>query len=159
MPVYTFPLQTALDLRAHEEDAAQRRLARAERLVADRRMDLQRSQVRHDAILSTLRCGSGMGAVVMIGEVEHNALVLSELRRRMTQQRWRLLEAEHERDLRRTELLEASRARRTLERLSERREEEHRREETRRELKELDEVAVTRHRVGAGLLSELDNVA
>ncbi|GEM_PF-5577253 len=159
MPVYTFPLQTALDLRAHEEEQAQRRLAHAERLVTDRRRDLERSQARHDAILSTLRGGSGTGATVIIGEMEQAALVMSELRRRMAQQRKRLAEAERVRDLRRAELLEAARARRTLERLSERREEEYLREETLRERRELDEVAVTRHRAGAGLLSGLDNVA
>jgi len=162
---YQFPLQTALDLRGHEEDEAQRRMARAQRLVRDRRSDLERTLARHDALVSGLRGGGGTGASVAIGEVEHTWLVLTELRRRLEHQRQRLADAEHECDQRRAELLEASQARRTLERLSDRREAEHLRGETQREQRELNEAAISRHRVGAvaglgrSLAGDLDNVA
>ncbi len=165
MRKYQFPLQTALDLRGHQEDQAQRRMARAQRLVRDRRSDLERTLERHDALVSGLRGDGGAGASVAIGEVEHTWLVLAELRRRLTHQRQRLADAERECEQRRAELIEASQARRTLERLSERREAEHLREETQREQRELNEAAISRHRVGVGaglgrsLIGDLDNVA
>jgi flagellar FliJ protein len=163
---YQFPLQTALDLRRREEEQAQRRLARAQRVVSDRRADLERTRDRHDSIVAALRGSSGQaGATVALGEVEHTSLVLADLRRRLTNQRRRLAEAEREADRRRADLLEASRARRTLERLSERQEAEHRREEMLREQRELNEAAISRHRkereagLNVSLIGNLDGVA
>jgi len=158
---YRFPLQSALDLRDHEEEQAQRRLARAQRLVRDRRSDLERTVERHDALVAGLRGNGdgGEGAAVAIGEIEHTWLVLAELRRRLSHQQERLADAERECEQRRAELIEASQARRTLEKLSERREAQHLREETLREQRELNEAAISRHRVGAALTSELDSVA
>jgi flagellar FliJ protein len=147
VPKYEFPLQTALDLRCREEERAQRRLARAQRAVSDRRDDLERTRQRHDAIVAGLRGSSGSpGATVALGEIEHTSRVLADLRRRLLNQSRRLQEAERECEERRAELIEASRARRTLERLSERREAEHRRAERLREQRELNEAAISRHR-------------
>lgn len=166
MRKYEFPLQTALDLRCREQDRAQRRLARAQRTVSDRRADLERTRDRHDAIVAGLRGSSEHGgATVALGEIEHTSRVLADLRRRLISRRRRLQEAERECDRRRAELVEASRARRTLERLSERREAEHHRAEMRREQRELNEAAISRHRADSStglkvsLVHDLDNVA
>ena len=147
MRKYDFPLQTALDLRCREEEQAQRRLARAQAAVRDRKTDLERTRRRHDAIVSGLRGGGeGPGATIALGEVEHTSRVLADLHRRLINQQRRLTEAERECEERRAEVVEASRARRTLERLSERRRAEHRREEMLREQRELNEAAISRHR-------------
>ncbi|MFW5866936.1 MAG: flagellar export protein FliJ [Armatimonadota bacterium] len=166
MPRYEFPLQTALELRNREEELAQRRLARAQRAVRERSAHLERTRQRHDAMVSALRGSSaGAGATVALGEIEHTSLVLTDLRRRMIDQQRRLQEAERECEMRRAELVEASRARRTLDRLSERREAEHLRAEILREQRELNEAAVSRHRSGgetglSGTLTrDLDSVA
>ena len=166
MPKYTFPLQTALDLRRREEERAHLRLGSAQRIVRDRRADLQRTTRRHDAILAMLRGSSrGPGATVALGEIEHTSHVLADLRRRLRNQQRRLDEAERDCELRRAELLEASRACRTLERLSDRRRAEYLREEQLREERELNEAAISRHRANAatGLLTslppDLDRVA
>jgi flagellar export protein FliJ len=144
---YHFPLQTALELRCREEEQARRRLATAQSVVRGRRADLEQMRLRHDAIIAGLRGpGTGGGASVALGEVEHTACVLADLRRRLTNQQQRLDEAERQAETRRTELVEASRARRTLERLSERREAEHAREEMLREQRDLNEAAISRHR-------------
>lgn len=166
MARYQFSLQTALELRNREEELAQRRLARAQRMARDRRADLERTRQRHDAIVSGLRGSSGVpGATVALGEVEHTSLVLADLRRRMLDQQRRLQEAERECETRRSELMEASRACRTLERLSDRREAEHLRGELQREQRELNEAAIARHRTDAdaglapSLTADLDSVA
>jgi flagellar protein FliJ len=162
---YHFTLQTALELRIREEEQEQRRLARAQRLARDRRRDLERTRKRHHAMASSLRGGGGQGATVALGELEHAARVLADLRGRMNDQQRRLEEAESEVEARRTELVEASRARRTLERLSEQREAEHRREEQQREQREWNEAAISRHRRGSQVLPggphdrDLDHVA
>lgn len=144
---YQFPLQTALDLRSREEEQARRRLARSQRVLRDRRSELRRIRARLDAIVSALR-GERVGdATVALGEIEHTSRVVAEMRRRATHQQRRVREAEREAETRRVELIEASRARRTLERLSERREAEHRRAELLREQRELNEAAISRHRM------------
>ena len=166
MRKYEFPLQTALDVRRREEERAQRRLARAQRAVNDRRADLEHTRRRHDAIVSGLRGnGEHEGATIALGEIEHTSRVLADLRRRLLSQHRRLQEAEQECEARRAELIEASRAQRTLERLSERREAEHLRAEMQREQRELNEAAISRHRAGSqdrmtvSLTRDFDNVA
>jgi flagellar FliJ protein len=166
VPGYQFPLQTALDLRRREEEQAQRRLARAQRLVRDRRADLERTRQRHDAIVAGLRGGSGdAGATVSLGEIEHTSRVRADMRRRMLNQRRRLEEAQQDAELRRQEVVEASQARRTLERLSERREAEYDREQALQEQRELNEAAISRHRTASehtlveSLTRDLDSVA
>ncbi|MFW6437880.1 MAG: flagellar export protein FliJ, partial [Armatimonadota bacterium] len=163
---YHFSLQTALELRKRKEELAQRQLSRAQRMVRDRTSDLERTRQRHDAIAAGLRGSSdGPGAQVKLGEIEHTLLVLSDLRRRMIDQQRRLQDAERECEIRRTELVEASRAFRTLERLSERREAEFLHAEMLREQRELNEAAISRHRAagetgfGASLTRDLDSVA
>ncbi len=146
MRKYEFSLQSALDLRIREEEQAQRRLARAMRLVRDRRSDLERTRERHDAIVNGMRTNRGRTVTVSLGEAEHASRVLADLRQRISRQRERLAEAQRECAARREELIEASQARRTLERLSERREADFRREQSRLEQKELNEAAISRHR-------------
>jgi flagellar export protein FliJ len=90
---------------------------------------------------------------------------MAELRNRMTHQRERLAQAEEQCRERKAELVEAAQARRTLERLSERREAEHRRREAQQEQQELNEAAIARHRantetaLSGALTAELDDVA
>ncbi len=109
--------------------------------------------------------GGHEGAHVALGEVEHTSRVLADLRRRMEDQHRRLEQAERDCEMRRMELVRASQARETLERLSERREAEHLRAETAREQRELNEAAINRHRAGGGtdltasLAQDLDSVA
>lgn len=94
--------------------------------------------------------GGHGGAHVALGEVEHTSRVLADLRRRMEDQRRRLEQAERDCEMRRMELVRASQARGTLERLSERREAEHLRAEMLREQRELNEAAISRHRTDGG---------
>ncbi len=148
MAEFEFSLQTALDLRCREEQQAQRRLASAQRQVNRRRADLERTRDRIDMILGSLRDNREGGRVtVALGRVEHEHRVLAELRGRFARQRGRLDEAERELERRRAELIAASQARSTLERLSERREAEHRRRQVLSEQRELNEAAVSRHRM------------
>jgi flagellar protein FliJ len=166
VPKYHFPLQTALDLRLREEEQAQRRLASAQKVLRDRRSDLERTRDRHDVIVSMLRGGDEHeGASIALGEIEHTSRVLADLRRRMEDQQRRLEQAERDCEMRRMELVKASQARGTLERLSERREAEHLRAERLREQRDLNEAAISRHRADsatgltASLARDLDSVA
>lgn len=146
MAEFEFSLQTALDLRCREEQQAQQRVASAQRQVNRCRADLERTRDRIDTLLGSLRDSRQGGRVsVALGRVEHEHRVLAEFRRRLARQRGHLAEAERTLEQRRAELLEASQARRTLERLSERREAEHRREQVLSEQRELNEAAVSRH--------------
>ncbi len=162
MREFEFSLQTALDLRRREEEAALRRLAQARRVASGIRAELRETQGRHDDLVGALR-GSGFPGTrtpdLQLGdaralaiardltEVEHAHRYLGALRHLMARQRDRLQQADRVCDQRQTEVLAASRARKTLERLAGRRKAEHRTREARRERRELDEVAVCRHRL------------
>lgn len=146
MAKFEFTLQTALDLRTREEERAQGILASARGEVSRRRADLDRTRERHDALLASLRGnGDPVRVTVALGRIEHEHRVLAELRRRLAEQRGRLREAEQEMERRRAELVAASQARRTLERLAEKQAAEHRRGEALAEQRELNEAAISRH--------------
>ena len=146
MAEFEFSLQTALDLRSRAEEKAQRRLASAQRQVSRCRSDLDRTRESHDSLIGSLRGDGEPGRInVAMGRMEHEHRVLAELRRRLGEQRQRLSEAERELEARRSELLAASRAKLTLERLSERQAAEYRRIETLAEQRELNEAAISRH--------------
>ncbi len=147
MSAFEFSLQAALDLRKREEDAAHRRLGEALRRAESARRDLLETQERHDAILAALRAGRDGSDHQRLAceQIDHAHRYLRNLRATMREQRLRLEQLELQVTHRRSELTEAARERRTLERLSERREAEYRRELARRESRELDEAAATRH--------------
>ena len=159
MAEFEFSLQAALDLRCREEEKAQRRFASAQRQVNRCRSDLDRTQRRHDALLDALRGRTGDDQVtVVVGRIEHEQRVLAELRRRLALARRHLEEAETQAGVRRAELVAASQARRTLERLSERQRAEHHRLEALGEQRELNEAAINRHHMAGrspGLLTAL----
>ncbi|MGC9319005.1 MAG: flagellar export protein FliJ [Armatimonadota bacterium] len=146
MPDFEFSLQTALDLRRHEEDAARRRLAQAQRLADGIRAEIRETQGRHDEIVAALTGGGMRGdGGLMFGRVRHAHRCLQSLRHSIGSLQQRLEQAERVCRRRRAELLAASQAREALERLAQRQERDHRRELAHREQRELDEAAITRH--------------
>ncbi len=149
MDAFEFPLQSVLELREREEQAAQRRLAQARRLADSIRAELRDAQARHDDVLAALRRlgPDGQSGTLPIGHVEQAHRYLNGLRQLMTDQRERLEQADRVCRQRQAEVVAAAQARRTLERLAERQECEHRRRLQRREQRELDEAAVSRHRM------------
>lgn len=144
---FEFPLQTALDLRAREEEAAQCRLGDARRAADDIRAELRQTRDSRDEIIAALRTGSseGAGRNLTLAQIEHGHRYIAGLREAIESLRQRLAAAQAVCEQRRAELVQASRARRTLERLRERQQAQHRRQEMAREQRQLDEVAVTRH--------------
>ena len=149
MRKFEFSLQSALDLRRREEEAAIGRLAIARRIADIIRAELRQAQARYDELVVGMRDREAVGGAapdLRLGEIEHAHRCLRRLRESMARQHERLQQADRACDQRRAELLVASQARETLHQLAERQEAEHRRCEGRREQRELDEAAVSRHR-------------
>lgn len=149
MDAFEFPLQSVLEFREREEQAAQRRLAQARRLAESIRAELREAQARHDDVLAALRRlgAGGQSGTLPIGHVEQAHRYLDSMRQLMTDQRERLAQADRVCRQRQAEVVAAAQARRTLERLAERQECEQRRCLQRREQRELDEAAISRHRM------------
>ncbi|MEA3402281.1 MAG: flagellar export protein FliJ [Armatimonadota bacterium] len=145
MPDFEFSLQSALDLRRHEEDVAQRRLAQAQRIADGIRAQLRETQGRHDDIVAALSDSGIDGSGPIVGRLQHAHRCLASFRHAISRLRERLEQAQRLCRGRRAELLAASQAREALERLAERQEADHRRELARREQRELDEAAIARH--------------
>ena len=146
---FEFSLQSALDLRRREEQAAQQRLAAAQRLADAIRAQLRQAQARYWEAVVLVREGIAPGedaapaALVELGQIEHSEAYLAQLKQLIDQTQQRLAEATAVCARRRQELLATAQRRKSLQRLRERREQEHRRTELRREDRLLDEVAVT----------------
>lgn len=149
MRKFEFSLQSALDLRRREEEAAIGRLAEARRIADAIRTELRQAQARYDELVGRMRDRGPIGGAapdLRLGEIEHAHRCLCRLRETMARQHVRLQHADRACKQRRAELLVAAQARETLEQLAQRQEAEHRRCEGRREQRELDEAAVSRHR-------------
>lgn len=148
---FEFSLQTALDLRRREEQAAQQRLAESQRVAEAVRAHLRSSEARYAEVVGGIRRGiegrddEGRRAVVQLGEVAHAEDYAFRLKELIKLQERRLEQASEVCERRRQEALAAAQRRKTLERLRERREKEHRREALVQEHRWLDEVAVTTH--------------
>jgi len=141
---FEFSLQTALDLRRQEEQAAQQRLAEAQRLAEGIRAHLRDTRARYrEAIVALREDITAHGAAVELAQIGHSENYLTQLRQLIDLYKQRLNEATEVCEQRRQQVIAAARSRKTLERLRERREEEHRRTELRRESRLLDEIAVT----------------
>jgi flagellar export protein FliJ len=146
---FEFSLQTALDLRRREEQAAQQRLAESQRVAEAVRAHLRSTEARYAEVVGAIRRGiagrddEGRRVVVELGEVAHAEDYLFRLRELIELQQRRLEQATEVCARRRQEVLAAAQRRKTLERLRERRETEHRREALVQEHRWLDEVAVT----------------
>ncbi|MGD9498028.1 MAG: flagellar export protein FliJ [Armatimonadota bacterium] len=146
MARFEFALQSALDLRRREEEAALHRFAQARRLARGILAELRDAQVRHDDLADTLRAlPNGPGAHLRLAEIEHAHRCLANLRHAMVRLHERLRQADRLCKQRQAEAMAAAQARRTLERLAQRQEAEHRCNEVRREQRELDEAALVRH--------------
>lgn len=145
MPKFEFALQTALDLRRRGEEAALQRLAHSRAVAAAIRRELEQTQARFDRLLAGLR-DRAAGADLSLGALEHTGRCLADLRRTIAHLHRRLAEADRECELRQADALAAARARRTLERLREHQHADFRRLRSRREQRDLDEIAVQRHR-------------
>jgi len=141
---FEFSLQTALDLRRQEEEAAQQRLAEAQRVADGIRAHLRDTQARYrEAIAAVREDITARGAAVEMAQIGYSEDYLTQLRQLIELYRQRLAQANEVCEQRRQEVITAAQRRKTLERLRERREREHRRAELRREHRLLDEVAVT----------------
>ena len=116
MDAFEFPLQSVLELREREEQAAQRRLAQARRLANSIRAELRDAQARHDDVLAALRRlgPDGQSGTLPIGHVEQAHRYLNGLRQLMTDQRERLEQADRVCRQRQAEVVAAAQARRTL---------------------------------------------
>ncbi len=148
MRKFEFPLQSALDLRRREEEAAIGRLAMARRIADTIRAELRQAQARYDELVAGIRDREGSGGPapdLRLGEIEHAHRCLRRLRESMARGHVRLQQADRECEQCRADLLVAAQARETLEQLAQRQEAEHRRSEGRREQRELDEAAISRH--------------
>ncbi len=150
MRKFEFSLQSALDLRRREEETAIGRLAEARRVADAIRRELRQTQARYDELVGDTRESGPVDGTVpdlRLGEMEHAYRCLCRLRETLADQHVRLQHADRMCAQRRAELVVAAQARETLEQLAQRQEAEHRRCQVRREQRELDEVAVSRHRL------------
>jgi flagellar FliJ protein len=142
---FTFSLQTALDLRSREEDASRQQLAEARRVAEALARQLHALEARHELVVAMLRGapsdGAGTSQDLCVDHLANGQEYLRKLRVQMRALRAQLVAAEEVCELRRVELLDASRSKKTLERLAEKRELEHDREELANEQRELDEMA------------------
>jgi len=145
MTKYRFKLETLRRLRIAHRDERRAELAdayRAEQILAERRAALAEEQ----AALRRLHRAAMQEAYLDLNrlvEAERYELVLKANERQLADQASRLaIEVER----RRLAAVEADRAVRVLDLLDERHRHTHRREAERRAVKELDEVATTRHR-------------
>lgn len=146
MPTFEFPLQAALDLRRREEEAALQRYAQARGQMEAIRGELEAARCRHQRLTASMRHPGSAGEQLRLHELEHTGRCLSDLRRNIADLRRRLTEAEGECERRQAEALAAAQARETLERLAERLQADFRRTQARREQRDLDEIALQRHR-------------
>lgn len=142
---FAFRLERVLSVRRIQEDEAQRKHAdaRAELRAADESLQLLESMV--------------VNAQRQLDELKHRdqltaealhlfSLHMAGMRRRVAAARVRVETAQDEVDQTSAELLEAHRARETLERLRGREEAAWRKRQAQLEVKQLDEIAVSRHR-------------
>ena len=145
MRKFTFSLQTALDLRTREEDIARQKLAEARRVTEALTRQMADLDTRHELVVAMLR-GTPSGDAqtnqdLCVDHLANGQEYLDKLRVQMRTLRAQLVAAEGMCEHRRVELLAASRSKKTLERLAEKRELEHDREELASEQRELDEMA------------------
>ena len=161
---FQFSLQTALDLRRREEEAAQQRLAEAQRAAEGLRAHLRDTEARYAEVVASVRRGiaglcpspptltggrgrgpapAGSRATVELAHVARAEDYLFRLKDLIDLQRQRLQQAEQVSEQRRQEALTAAQRHKSLQRLRERQEKQHRREALAQEARWLDEVAVT----------------
>jgi flagellar protein FliJ len=145
MPKYKFRLETLRKVRQARRDQQRLALAeafQAEEMLAARQADLAAEQTQLRA-LQRSAIGGQILDVNRLLEAQRYELVLKAQGQEIAKQHL-LLETETER--RRKVLVEADRDVRALELLDERHRHEHRRQSQRTEHKQLDEIAVQRHR-------------
>ncbi len=159
---FQFSLQTALDLRRREEEAAQQRLAEAQRAAEGLRAHLRDTEARYAEVVASVRRGiaglrpsppaggrgggpvrAGSRATVELAHVARAEDYLFRLKDLIDLQRQHLQQAEQVSEQRRQEALTAAQRHKSLQRLRERQEKQHRREALAQEARWLDEVAVT----------------
>lgn len=149
MRKFTFSLQTALDLRTREEDASRQRLAEARRVAEALARQLRDLDMQHELVVAMLRGapsdGAGTPQDLCVDHLANGQEYLEKLRVQIRAFRAQLVAAEEVCEHRRVELLDASRSKKTLERLAEKRELQHDREELANEQRELDELAAIAH--------------
>ena len=146
MSKYRFRLETLHRLRALHRDQQRAALAeayQAEQVLADRRADLasQKSELRE--LQRSAMAGESMDVNRLI-EAQRYEMVLDAGEKQLVEQSLRLaIEVER----RRLAVVEADRSVRALELLDDRQRREHARQQRRLEVKQLDEVAITRRPV------------
>lgn len=139
MRAFRFPLEPVLSYRRQVEEARKRDFAQAHRAVIEHQQALQRLYAEESTAQADLRT---MAATQLnIQDVLAQRRYLTAIARRITQGREQLQKRMQEQTLARAAYLQASRDRRVLERLRERRWEEYRVLVRRDEQKEMDEVA------------------
>ena len=145
---FRFRLESLLKLRRSLEQAAQRELARTLAQLEEARtrvQELQRAQV--ETVQLRVLAPHQPVDLELWRAVERYLVVLEH---RLQQARSRQREAEAQVHEARQELIKAHRAHLMLLRLKERRQEQHALEELRKEAREMDEMAVLRHRFSLG---------
>lgn len=159
MRKFTFSLQTALDLRTREEDTSRQRLADARRVAETLARQMCDLETRHELVVAMLRgtpSAEPRGTQdLCVDHLANGQEYLRKLRSQMHILRAQLVAAEEVCEHRRVELLDASRSKKTLERLAEKRENEHDREELANEQRELDEMAAIAYAGGGASNSRL----
>jgi flagellar export protein FliJ len=143
MSKYRFRLETLRKLRAVHRDEQRSTLAdayRAEQVLADRRAELAGEQTELRDLQRTALTGAHLDVNRLV-EAQRYEMVLKANEQHLAEQSQRLA-VEVER--RRQAVVEADRAVRVLELLEARQRREHLRQQQRLEVKELDEVAITR---------------
>jgi flagellar export protein FliJ len=142
---FTFRLEKVLSVRRLQEEAAQQALAQA-------REELARASATLVSLEGDLLTAQEeVDALKRSDELTPEALYLHSLhgaglRRKIDQARQVLARASDAAEAAAARVLEAHRAREALERLREREEVSWRKDQDRREARELDEIAVSRHR-------------
>jgi flagellar FliJ protein len=146
---FRFRLESLLKLRHSLEQVAQRSLARALELqgaIQDRLAELQQSQVR---TVEARHLPDHQPVDLELWRAVERYLLALE--RRVATARTELREAEARVAVARRELMSAHRAHLMLVRLKERRQAQHAMELLREEARDMDEMAVLRHRLSASL--------
>ena len=150
MAPFRFRLQSLLKLRHSLEEAAQQTLAR--RLVLQDQAQAQLTQLRQTHSETVADRVTPLHQAVDLERWRAADRYLLALERRIIAAAEQLKQAQAQVAAARQELLAAHQAHLMLVRLKERRQEQHALEQLRDEAREMDEMAVLRHRIKPGLL-------
>lgn len=151
MPRFKFNLQRVLEIRKHKEELLKNQLSALSREYIHEDSLLSELKTRHRLYLDKMRTRQGMS--ILIEEMLWYYSYLEHLDNCIKRQKMKLLELLQRIEETRAKVIKASKDRRILERLREKRLMEFKREEERRDGAFLDEIAISMYVRKANQLS------